>query len=366
MFKFKTNALLLGAIFILIIGANQVLAASDEDPLLRPKPIKKLNFHYDNMSFLQKKGDYLFVGPRWHSESDKTNSPIRIFDVSNPKDPKLINSFGPKKRNRFYSFLVSGDYAYLSFNKGRRGKRMKVIKVFDISDLNNITAVTRYKIKSGSKPMDLSISGNYLYVAWEKKGVYVFNISNPKKFKLVHHYKSKPYIIQDLVLSGDYLYLAEENRKWRKNDIIMKYNVSDPKNWELINQYEIDIKPREHIKLKILNDYLYVSGEFNRWQNAEENNLQIFNIKGQQLDLISNYSSVWLDGNPLADAKGNYLYFNYVVLNISDPIAPKIVARLTTNTQYLAHCDQLLASDGYYYATDGSNRVEIYKISDLE
>jgi len=117
-------------------------------------------------------------------------SGVYIYDVSNPSNAKLLATITdyPEKGYNHSSWL-SDDGNTLIFVDENFGLG---IKSYDISDFNNIELQSVFRSNVGAVVHNPYIKGDFLYVSYYEDGVYIFDISNPKKPKLTAFFDTYP------------------------------------------------------------------------------------------------------------------------------------------------------------------------------
>lgn len=128
---------------------------------------------------------------------------LRIFDISNPSSPTNVAHIGITTE----FVTVSGNNAYIGNNNSNVG-----LEIYDISNPINPIFI---KGMPGLSPNNVTISGNYAYVADDDLGLIVYDISNPANpiqvgddvdgFDPDPDYSWQP---QSIAVSGNYAYVA--------------------------------------------------------------------------------------------------------------------------------------------------------------
>jgi hypothetical protein len=131
-----------------------------------------------------------------------------IVDISNPNAPtfvgklKLFDIYSPEPRRESWAVEVVGDYAFMSAGKG--------LIVVDISDKAN--PVVSQNIDLGAEQaQDITIQGNYAYVAMRGEGFAILDISNPAAVVTVstrNDIYNASNLAYAVAVKGNYLYVA--------------------------------------------------------------------------------------------------------------------------------------------------------------
>jgi len=175
---------------------------------------------------------YVFMGDQMFDTEVK----IGIVDFSEPTNPEIVKEV-PLSQG-IYLAATKGDFLFgASWNKG--------ILIVDVSDPLNPKEVTSMQITDFNMwqgVRDLSISGNYAYLAvmdgegWfpgpkadsTKSGLAVVDISIPSDPKLVSYYRKDDWgsVFADARVHGDYVYCSAG--EWGI-DVVDVSDPADPK-----------------------------------------------------------------------------------------------------------------------------------------
>ena len=138
---------------------------------------------------------------------------INVSDPSNPGSPSYINSTGVAT-----SVFVSGDYAYVVGSE--RFEKLypeyllvtysHFLEIIDISDPLNQEPQS-YLTNISGYAQGVFVSGNYAYIAEDRGGLAIINVSDPLK-PGIPSYLNTAGSAQDVFVLGDYVYVAERSK----------------------------------------------------------------------------------------------------------------------------------------------------------
>ncbi len=120
---------------------------------------------------------------------------VNVEDIYNPED---------LGRN---SAIFHPEVVAVSGNKCIVGTKNQILFV-DVKDPGEPTIVKT--IRTAHRVEDIEIKDDDAYIALGKGGLYVYNISNIKKPKMLDDYNTRGYC-KDIEISADYIYVADGN-----------------------------------------------------------------------------------------------------------------------------------------------------------
>ncbi|MFH1701234.1 MAG: hypothetical protein ABIE07_11675 [Candidatus Zixiibacteriota bacterium] len=306
------------------------------------------------------------------------------YNVSDPSNPVLLTQEFPIL---FESDLkIANDLLLASSGKN---------EIYDISDPVNITLIS--EIKTGENNYDVTVSGNYAYIAQEYSGMTIVDITNPLSPQIVSNYS----IIgraHEVKIIDNLAYLTSSSGL----DII---DISDPMNPLKVGQY-IDSDTTSSEEFTIINDIAYITAfpycmdivdvsnpaapnliasytpsGVTRWDTKIENvnafgnfayvsswqtyEIYIVDISnpaepvevGIYSDLQMPCKTSFIDGYALASGG-----IETVVLDISDPANPTTITRFQDHSQY----EPAIYNDFLIFPGDmNSSIVTVYNIQDI-
>ena len=162
-------------------------------------------------------GDHAYIAGSWWGEERFGLHVIRITD---PENPEEVGNYYPM--GSVSGVAVSGDYAYLamsSFFADNGG-----LRIVDITDPENPEEVGHYYVLYA---YDVSVSGDYAFLAGNEDGLRVINISDPEQPHEVGYYDTPGYALRVDLSDAGLIYVAE-----RTNMGVFRFTdpagVSDP------------------------------------------------------------------------------------------------------------------------------------------
>lgn len=179
-----------------------------------------------------------------------------VFDISNPKKPVLINDDPTGvKWSRFsitngLLFASTNDDSGLPYNLRFKSPYNSPITVFDVSDPKNITMIS--EIGELSQFEDVAVVGDYAYLCDVKRGLKILDLSAEPGHEIV---SELPFEKSDrglLLAHDDYLYIANRSN-------LMIATISDILNPELVANYSAGCPISS---LYVFNDYLFMGSDF--------------------------------------------------------------------------------------------------------
>jgi len=248
-----------------------------------PVEVARVGMEYANPAANDIKifGDYLFVSTRYEG--------FRIYNVSDPTNPTLITKFGgfvsyaegifvhempygtyvfetgfsdgwiiinvtdieqPKLMTWPWMPVPVGDSIKVKGNYAFIGGHNAAVWVLNVSDPANPKPIVVMINGGRNTGLEISEDGNYLYVAASWSGLCIANISDPEnpKWEIIDY---GPNIDGTLIAVDNYLYQGGLNI----------YDVSDPKNPELVYSEKLFGEGYKRVIARYGNDYLIGAGE---------------------------------------------------------------------------------------------------------
>jgi hypothetical protein len=234
---------------------------------------------------------------------------------------------------------ISGNYAYVA--DGTNG-----LVILNIEDPANPTFVGSND--TGGKANSVTISGNYAYVADWNNGLVILDIEDPANPTFVGSYDYTDASARGVTISENYAYIAD-----LYNGLVI-INVEDPANPTLAGSYETD----DACGVTISGDYAYVA------DSNGDNGLTIIHIEDPtNPTFVGSYDT---DGRAFnVTISGNYAYVadgtnGLVIVNIEDPTNPIFVGSYDTE----GYARSVTISGNYAYVADGGNGLVILNIED--
>src|SRR5665648_668397 len=234
-----------------------------------------------------------------------------------------------------YATAVSGNYEYMG-----QGQDLVVL---DIS--NTSQPLELGSIRTGDGVLDITISGNYAYVADYDNGLVIIDISNPAAPTLTGSVDTAGDAY-GVAVSGSYAYVADTD-----NGLVI-IDIGNPAAPTLAGSVN-SIGIAESVAVS--GSYTYVAGG--------SNGLFIIDISNQVVPtLVGSYNTA---GNAYSTAvSGNYAYVadssnGLVIIDISNPTVPILVGSINTAGKAYG----VVISGSYVYVADRDNGLVIIDIS---
>ena len=152
-------------------------------------------------------------------------SGVKVIDISIPESPALVGGCATYQAR---SVAVAGNYAYVA-------DYLEGFKTIDVSSPSNPFVAA--KLTSGlSACFGVAVSGDYAYVA-DDTGLKVVNISDPKSPSLV---SVDPYsgALYGVEVNGNYLYAVGNAEGPRNNPGVFIFDISDPRKPFLVGRWD--------------------------------------------------------------------------------------------------------------------------------
>ncbi|MBE0637650.1 MAG: T9SS type A sorting domain-containing protein [Bacteroidales bacterium] len=185
-------------------AANPVNIMDISDPA---NPFKRGHYTAPVMTYdIVLKDHYAFIACWWDG--------FRVVDFSNPDAPTLaahtfgwVNGAEPGVEYCFVQALdIEGDYLYLIDYQPFEDQDTKGLYIFDISNPENPVFVHRFATLN-AKGKDLSIQGNFAYIADDLGGMEVIDITD-KNNPSIAGYVYTPDAATAIDVDGNYAYVA--------------------------------------------------------------------------------------------------------------------------------------------------------------
>ena len=144
---------------------------------------------------------------------------LLVLDISLPSNINTVSSLICQWNSGdaiIKDIEISGNYAYLLYGnyygEGELGNELIVIEIDEQS--KNMTEVGKYNLWESSQTpcnvVDVTISGNYAYIANSYYGIIIVNIENPLDITEINHISnwSSFHYVNEILISGNYAYIA--------------------------------------------------------------------------------------------------------------------------------------------------------------
>ncbi|MGP1383491.1 MAG: cadherin-like domain-containing protein [Thainema sp.] len=244
---------------------------------------------------------------------------LQAIYISDPNTPILVsdNSIG----NYAEDITIVGDYAYIA-------TRYDGLQVVDISNPNNPTLIGSYDNYGNTSDVSaVEVIGNYAYIGDNgfNGGLQIVDISDQDSYPYKPSRLSTYDVsggIRDINVIGNYAYVAVEDDF---NSSLQIIDISDPYNPFLVSTYDISASRLE--ELEIVGGYAYIA--------SADSGLQVIDISDPyNLTTVSEYYTTFYAHD--INIVGNYAYVaaadsGLQVVDISDPSNPVLVSSYNTS-----------------------------------
>ncbi|GEM_PF-2515070 len=318
-------------------------------------------------------GVLAILGKYMYATRDKT---IWIYDISNPTSPVKVNKITLKFSNYISGFARYGNYAYV----------VDYYTGIGILNISNVTNPVMIKKITGFTAVRTKVVGNLLFVATRYEDFRIYNISDPENPKFIAKASGGvPGYTEDIAISGNYVYVVASTYGLK---IFGISDISKPK-------YKGAIKSNDVRAIAYVDGYLVSGGDYGIWvvdisNPAQPKEVTYLDNCGRvtaikkidhylYLEGSWGYAIVIVDISDITHPKivkkivsvgpneprvgyggyydGKYWYTisadwkNFVVVNVSDPLNPKIVGRASIGGRAAGKIDNyvlLSTSKGVY------------------
>lgn len=174
------------------------------------------------------------------------NVGLRIIDVTEPSHTHLTGTlnFSPNRTLSTYDITIAGNYAYIAnYDSG--------LCIMNISDSSNLFQVSRYH--SLSRVNAVAVSGNFAYLAAAESGLVILDISDPGNPQEIGVYREGGCWLCDVQVSGSYVYFLDMN-----NSKFVIIDVSDPSNPQYVGEV-LAMRHDQPMHLAISGNYAFMS-----------------------------------------------------------------------------------------------------------
>ncbi len=234
-----------------------------------------------------------------------------VLNVSDPNNPKEIGS----SNRSGYMIQIKGNYAYMPAGAG--------MYILDITNPANPKEIAYYRTYDYGNVKNVSVSGNYAYLAHDYSGLYIVDISNPTKPKEISSYDRSSSYYNDVAVIGGYAYVAlsdiglSGNTRFGGLKIV---DISDPSNPTIFGLFPTSVN---FDNVAINGDYAYI---------ADGYGLRIFNFTNPAKVIQTGFYN--MRGADKVVVAGNFAYvlaYNFYIFDISDPSKPTLVSSFKHN-----------------------------------
>jgi len=290
---------------------------------------------------LEKKDNILYIAC--------TAGGLATVDVSNPAQPKQLDVMffdSAGKAGEVFDVTLYGDYAYVA--DYRTG--LYIVDIKDPSNLILVSSFTYFENQDDPYPYDLFISGTYLYLSCEHDGLYIFDITNPLQISVQSHFRGPENVGNQFFQSyreGNILYIAGGVAG------LVIVDVTDIKNPVYINN--IDSQYGGVLSTAKVGNFVYLCTEFTDFYKIDVSDFQ--NLKQVESFPLDGNHSLGLsnEGNYVFLANSNY---GIRIFDVSGPVISQAGALIS-----LGRVIDCQGNGTYAYVAAGKNGMQIYDVS---
>jgi|GEM_PF-6340573 len=124
-------------------------------------------------------GPIFAIGNLLYTSAHDFGRGITIYDISDPRDPKLLNSYS--NTENMYASMVNGNKLVIS---ARGNANNAVFGTYDVSDPLNIKKITTLNIGNNGEQLYNSVQDHYIFQGCQSEVVKI-DASNPSQLKIV-------------------------------------------------------------------------------------------------------------------------------------------------------------------------------------
>ncbi len=247
-------------------------------------------------------------------ESREEYSRLRIVDIENPSEPRVIGSCQFDGWFYFIRLADNSDYAYtIGWSDDNQH-----VNVIDISELERPVLVEDNSWQEIGRICDMVIEGDHAYTT-NRNGIepfQVLNLSDPLNPEKVGACRLNNGRVFGLAVNGDYAYVA---------------NIEAPAYADTIAIFTIDIsdldRPRQIGSCGVTGDYsevIAVSGE-HLYVGTMGDGLRVVDVsEPDNPEEVGFCNPRWM-GDVGIIGTGDYLYAGWDIFDVSDPNQPELV-----------------------------------------
>ena len=251
----------------------------------------------------------------------------------------LIKEVGRYDCGIAYNVFIEGETAYVTGNLG--------VSIINIQNPMQPQQISLIKIKGGA--FGIFVEQNIVYIAGQKSGVFIADISDPKIPEIIGEYIEKRGIYhQDIKVKEGHAFVS-----LRDGQLIV-LDVSDKREPEKIGELTMGAGGDD---LTVHQDIVYFANRFNGLGVIDVLDLsspkEIFTVPGTQgassLHIQKHFLFLGCSGNGVE------------ILDISDPRLPKVIGSFNDGGE----SNGVFCSGNYLFVADQNDRfIEILDVSD--
>ncbi|OGH78657.1 MAG: hypothetical protein A2301_01085 [Candidatus Magasanikbacteria bacterium RIFOXYB2_FULL_40_13] len=333
-----------------VVSGNYAFLAAEESGLvivdITPTFTPTLATHLtssEGFTDIDIEGGKMYLGETYNAWD--TN--LKIFDLTNPTSPSLLNSVPFQLTERTSDLKVRGDYLYSAeLDYG--------LRIYRVNDPAHIIEVGSCDDNWGAYTyctglaFGVDIDGNYAYLASEGSGLNIIDITDPED----PHWVSTFAIanVRGVDVSGNYAYV----NSYGSGGGLTVVNITNKAAPSLAGRYTVD---SAYFGVINIDDYVYMSNGYM--------GLRVFNVSNKSAPQSISLINTPQNADELA-IYGNYAFVadntNMQVINVRDPYHPNFSADYR-NTSAAGSIINLDIYGDYAYLV-GNTGLDIIRIRD--
>jgi hypothetical protein len=287
-------------------------------------------------------GHYVYLGDLFR---------LLVFDVSNPSWPLMVGSVGAAEFN--YQIAVSGKYAYSMGSWDQDG----LDRVFSTFEIVNITNPSSPRVVASlnlvSRTFGVAVAGRFAYVANEQGGLRIIDISDLSNPHETGYYTpwSEWHLANNVAVSGQYAYVADDQQT------LTVVDVSDSSNPQAVGHWHCPDWGFAH-DIVFRDSEVFIANDYSGLRIVCVSNP----LEPREIGVCSTMSyarGIALSGR-YAYVAERYLTGVFEVFDISDPSHPR---RLGSYQSQYAFMD-VAVSDDYAYVAAAGGGLLVLDVSD--
>ena len=313
-----------------IVGYSKGLRILDISNISNPKLLGSYGTHADGV-FVQDDYAYIFGSP----------DAFEVIDISNPVNPVKVGAIQQFNCSPSYRLLVDGSLAYVTSGCG-----------LDILDISNPEAPTILYKHHSIEAYDLVVHNQTAFVAAKYDGLVILNVTNPSNPQNISQLFLN-YSTYDICFRNNVVYLSDNNHG------LTIINVSDITHPKII-PHSLKFDSAYYIAKN--NDALYlltVLSEVHSVSIVNPNNPQQLGV----FDLGGTSEDITIEGNFAFIANG---LDGLVILDISNKNNPVLVSRVNSGNYSVRvnlHSDYAFVTTQFSSSCSYWDKIVIYDIS---
>jgi hypothetical protein len=286
-------------------------------------------------------GDYAYVADDSYG--------LQVIDISDPTSPFIAGSYDTPGSAR--QVAITGDHAYVAdYDNG-------ALEVIDISDPTSPYIAGSFAAAATSLSRSVALAGVHAFIG--ESGLCIVEIADPILPPEVVEVTVEPQGVEDIAVAGDYAYVAGN----RPGFYVM--DISDPENpYAVANLDSNETSLFRADRIAVHGDYVYMAD--NSPSDVPDTGVVwIFDVSDPTAPTYA--GSLMRSGKIFGwDIEGNYLYAatefeGLVVFDMSDP-----VNLIEAGGYYISRTRDVKVSGDYAFLLEDFDSLSVFDVSDPE